>query len=127
MVLHGEVYDITSILDSHPGGAEVLLESAGSDSSIAFDEVGHSQDSYEMLKPFLVGIVDDTDDFIFQRASLPAKRVENSSIGESRFKRQMRLKKLKDVRDEMHVLLLTVLAIFAALIYFWLARRRWAS
>lgn len=59
MVLHGNVYDATSVIDSHPGGAEVLLDCGGMDATIAFDEVGHSRDSVLMLDPLFVGIVDE--------------------------------------------------------------------
>jgi cytochrome b involved in lipid metabolism len=37
--IHGKVYDVTSFLDQHPGGAKVMLKYAGIDSSQAFDMV----------------------------------------------------------------------------------------
>lgn len=43
-------YDITEFLDQHPGGEEVVLETAGTDASGAFDDVGHSSDARDMLK-----------------------------------------------------------------------------
>jgi cytochrome b involved in lipid metabolism len=128
MVLHGNVYDITSVIDSHPGGAEVLIDAAGTDSTIAFDEVGHSQDSLEMLKPLLVGVVDETDDVVFQRSSTPdldKKRIENTSIGESKFTKQLKRKKRKMARDGNIVLGLAVLAMIAMVGYVWLTRRKW--
>ena len=38
-VIHGKVYDITSFLEAHPGGAKILLKYAGADSTRAFDMV----------------------------------------------------------------------------------------
>lgn len=43
-------YDISEFLDQHPGGEEVVLETAGTDASGAFDDVGHSSDARDMLK-----------------------------------------------------------------------------
>ena len=36
IALHGFVYDITSFLDAHPGGADILLQNAGGDGTAAF-------------------------------------------------------------------------------------------
>ena len=34
IVLHGEVYDVTSWINKHPGGAQLLLNHAGEDASV---------------------------------------------------------------------------------------------
>merc|ERR1711879_1137230 len=47
MVIHDKVYDVTKFLDEHPGGEEVLIETAGKDASEAFEDVGHSTDARE--------------------------------------------------------------------------------
>jgi cytochrome b involved in lipid metabolism len=39
----------------HPGGSEILLENSGVDSTVAFDDVGHSTDARELLKDYLIG------------------------------------------------------------------------
>ncbi|KAI0169680.1 cytochrome B5 [Hypoxylon sp. FL1284] len=55
MVIHGQVYNVTSYLNDHPGGAEVLIETAGTDASEAFDNAGHSEDAFEIMAKYRVG------------------------------------------------------------------------
>ncbi|KAI1767054.1 FMN-dependent dehydrogenase-domain-containing protein [Hypoxylon sp. FL1150] len=51
MVLHGNVYDITSFLSKHPGGRSILLTNAGQDASAAFDSVHPVEILEEHLTP----------------------------------------------------------------------------
>eukprot|EP01035_Chromulina_nebulosa_P026053 gene26054-34054_t len=64
-IIAGQIYDVTSFLDSHPGGRDVLLMAANSgtrqgdstiiaDATEAFNEVGHSQHARNMMKRFLI-------------------------------------------------------------------------
>jgi len=55
LVIHNGVYDITSFLNEHPGGEEVLLEQAGRDATEPFEDVGHSTDARDMMKSFKIG------------------------------------------------------------------------
>lgn len=55
LIIHDKVYDITSFLEEHPGGEEVLLEQAGADATESFEDVGHSTDAREMLEQYLIG------------------------------------------------------------------------
>ena len=41
--------------DANSGGEEVLLDVAGQDATEAFEDVGHSDEARESLKPMLVG------------------------------------------------------------------------
>ncbi|KAF4973427.1 hypothetical protein FSARC_252 [Fusarium sarcochroum] len=54
-VIHGLVYDVTKYLADHPGGADVLTEAAGTDASEGFDNAGHSEDAFEIMKDCCVG------------------------------------------------------------------------
>ncbi|KAG6480565.1 hypothetical protein ZIOFF_057149 [Zingiber officinale] len=58
VVIDGKVYDVTSYLDEHPGGDDVLLSAAGRDSTEDFEEVGHSNDARELMKAYCVGELD---------------------------------------------------------------------
>ncbi|XP_058486385.1 cytochrome b5 isoform X1 [Solea solea] len=55
LIVHDKVYDITSFLEEHPGGEEVLLEQAGADATESFEDVGHSTDAREMLLQYYIG------------------------------------------------------------------------
>ncbi|OOF98946.1 hypothetical protein ASPCADRAFT_394285 [Aspergillus carbonarius ITEM 5010] len=57
MVIHDKVYDVSSFVDEHPGGEEVLLDVAGQDGTEAFEDVGHSDEAREILDGLLVGNV----------------------------------------------------------------------
>ncbi|KAJ3107025.1 Cytochrome b5 [Phlyctochytrium planicorne] len=59
LVIDKKVYDVTKFLDEHPGGEEVLLEQGGSDSTEAFEEIGHSDDARDLLKKFYLGDLAD--------------------------------------------------------------------
>ncbi|XP_022826601.1 nitrate reductase [NADPH]-like isoform X2 [Spodoptera litura] len=55
MVIRNEVYDVTAFIDEHPGGEDPILEAAGQDATIAFEDVGHSEDAKAMLKKYKIG------------------------------------------------------------------------
>jgi hypothetical protein len=49
-----QVYDPTPFLDKHPGGADVILSSAGGDASKMFDTI-HPEYARKMAVQFLIG------------------------------------------------------------------------
>ncbi|KAF5183553.1 Cytochrome b5 [Thalictrum thalictroides] len=57
------VLNVTKFLEEHPGGAEVLIDSAGKDATKDFDIIGHSKAAKSMLLKYQVGVVEG---FIFQ-------------------------------------------------------------
>jgi len=64
VTLGRNVYDVTDFLDSHPGGAELVLEYGGKDvADILKDEVSHthSDAAYEVLDDSLVGFLDSAN------------------------------------------------------------------
>lgn len=56
IVVDGKVYDTTSYLDEHPGGAASILTSAGKDATEMFNAI-HSDTAKQMLERFLIGKV----------------------------------------------------------------------
>ncbi|GAQ04919.1 NADH-cytochrome b5 reductase 1 [Aspergillus lentulus] len=64
IVIHGQVYDVTKYQKDHPGGADVLVEVAGSDATEAFEDIGHSEDSREILQEFLIGTLQGAKEYV---------------------------------------------------------------
>ncbi|CAA6664918.1 unnamed protein product [Spirodela intermedia] len=54
IVVHGHVYDCTSFLKDHPGGADSILINAGTDCTEDFDAI-HSEKAKSMLETYRVG------------------------------------------------------------------------
>ncbi|XP_067215389.1 cytochrome b5 isoform X2 [Linepithema humile] len=55
LIIHNNVYDITSFISQHPGGEEVLLEQGGHDGTEPFEDIGHSTDAREMMESYKIG------------------------------------------------------------------------
>jgi len=73
MVIHGLVYDVTSFLEDHPGGDEVLKDKGGEDATQAFEDIGHSPEAVQQLEKYLIGKLDG--------ASVPKKTKKVASVG----------------------------------------------
>lgn len=52
---------MTKYLEDHPGGTAVLHEVAGTDATEAFEEVGHSVEANDELRPLYIGDLDEED------------------------------------------------------------------
>ncbi|KAH8302502.1 hypothetical protein KR044_007502 [Drosophila immigrans] len=57
IIYKGNVYDVSSFVKDHPGGAELILEVAGKDATKAFNGAGHSSDAVNDLKKYKIGEV----------------------------------------------------------------------
>ncbi|KAJ7959397.1 cytochrome b5-like [Quillaja saponaria] len=58
LIISGQVYNVTSFMDDHPGGDEVLLAATGKDATNDFEDVGHSDSAREMMEKYLIGEID---------------------------------------------------------------------
>eukprot|EP00571_Detonula_confervacea_P011133 CAMPEP_0172307080 /NCGR_PEP_ID=MMETSP1058-20130122/8008_1 /TAXON_ID=83371 /ORGANISM="Detonula confervacea, Strain CCMP 353" /LENGTH=137 /DNA_ID=CAMNT_0013019153 /DNA_START=52 /DNA_END=465 /DNA_ORIENTATION=- len=75
-----KVYDVTSYLDDHPGGGEVMLDIGGSDGDEFFEDIGHSNDAREELKKHMIGTLKLTPEEIEARR-LKAEKGESAGGG----------------------------------------------
>ena len=58
MVLHGKVYDVTMFLEEHPGGSDILIETAGTDVTNQFEEMLHSKIARQQTTQFHIGDIE---------------------------------------------------------------------
>nr|AAT84461.1 cytochrome b5 isoform Cb5-D [Vernicia fordii] len=58
IVIDGKVYDVSSYLDEHPGGDDVILSTIGKDATDDFEDAGHSKSAREQLESFFIGELD---------------------------------------------------------------------
>ncbi|XP_050219924.1 cytochrome b5-like [Mercurialis annua] len=58
LIIDGKVYDVTTFLEEHPGGDEVLLSATGKDATDDFEDVGHSTGARETMDQYYVGEID---------------------------------------------------------------------
>jgi len=56
LVVNGKVYDVTSFVDSHPGG-DIILDGAGRDATDLFNDIGHSPDAAAVLSEMQIGVL----------------------------------------------------------------------
>lgn len=54
MSYRGNVYDITPVFGTHPGGDAIMLKYCGSDATIGFDAVPHSANAVNLLAQYLI-------------------------------------------------------------------------
>ncbi|GMJ13430.1 ARABIDOPSIS CYTOCHROME B5 ISOFORM A, cytochrome B5 isoform A [Hibiscus trionum] len=79
VVIDGKVYDLTSYLDEHPGGDDVLLAAAGKDATDEFDDAGHSRSAKELMKNFCIGELDTSAPTIPELENSSKKETNNYS------------------------------------------------
>mmetsp|Transcript_7087 Transcript_7087/g.9595 ORF Transcript_7087/g.9595 Transcript_7087/m.9595 type:complete len:142 (-) Transcript_7087:313-738(-) len=77
-----KVYDVTSYLDDHPGGAEVIMDVAGQDADEFFEDIGHSDDAREELKKHLIGTLKlDPEEIARRKAEAEAAAAKSAGGG----------------------------------------------
>ncbi|KAF6173545.1 hypothetical protein GIB67_042675 [Kingdonia uniflora] len=80
IIIDTKVYDITSYLDDHPGGDDVLLNATGRDAKEDFELVGHSDNAREIMQGYCIGEL-DLSSIILPKLEVSTKKqiAENSS------------------------------------------------
>lgn len=115
MIVYNKIYDVTSFTDDHPGGAEVLFDCAGVDATDAFDDVGHSQDAIDMLRPYLVG-------------QLPAHECKRYGLFLPPVPKPARKRRTDDrLRHKVSVAALVLLAMVALVVVVGLQKLQWVK
>lgn len=81
LVKDGKVYDVTPYLDEHPGGDDILLDSAGRDATREFEDVGHSDSARAELAKFCIGVLRKPTDEELAAAPMELTEEKGSSLG----------------------------------------------
>lgn len=76
-----KVYDITSYLDDHPGGAEVMLDVSGQDADEFFEDIGHSNDARDELAKHMIGTLKLSPEEIEKRRLAAEKKASSGGGG----------------------------------------------
>lgn len=87
MIIDKKVYDVTSFLQDHPGGEDVMLDSSGRDATREFEDVGHSGEARAQLEELHIGdLRPPTEEELTQakeEAKLRGEALAASSSGKS--------------------------------------------
>eukprot|EP01018_Ginkgo_biloba_P024475 Gb_08648 [translate_table: standard] len=59
LVIHGKVYDVSKFMDEHPPGGYILVEVGGTDATKDFEDVGHSEETRQMMEKFVIGVIEE--------------------------------------------------------------------
>ncbi|XP_076288330.1 cytochrome b5 [Lasioglossum baleicum] len=105
IILHDKVYDVTSFLNEHPGGEEILLDHGGKESSEDFDDVGHSKDALDLMTKYYVGELVDSE-----KTNKSPKSGWSSTYGKPSAP--------KEEEGMNTMVLVAVVVIFAAILYY---------
>jgi sterol desaturase/sphingolipid hydroxylase (fatty acid hydroxylase superfamily) len=54
------IYDLTSYLELHPGGSEILEDVAGTDASDVFQDIGHSEVALRAMSKYAIGTLKES-------------------------------------------------------------------
>jgi NAD(P)H-flavin reductase/cytochrome b involved in lipid metabolism len=58
LIIKNHVYDVTEFIETHPGGADVILSQNGMDATLEFEKVNHSVAAVKMLSDYCIGRLD---------------------------------------------------------------------
>ncbi|KAH7000954.1 hypothetical protein EDB80DRAFT_580435 [Ilyonectria destructans] len=85
MIIQGQVYDVAKYVDDHPGGADILIDVAGKDATVEFDNAGHSEDAFEIMAEYCVGKYNGAPKATSQkRVTLQARNMSSKSNSSDR-------------------------------------------
>jgi cytochrome-b5 reductase len=60
IIIHGNVYDVTKYLNTHPGGLYILYNKCGGDGTDSFENMFHSSVARSLLDKMKIGTLDST-------------------------------------------------------------------
>ncbi|KAI3962199.1 hypothetical protein MKX01_030749 [Papaver californicum] len=118
LTIHGKVYDVTNFLEEHPGGEDVLLESAAKgDATNDFEDVGHSSTATSMMSSYLIGTLESSSSKNGEVVQQSSKDVKNVAAKTSTLERQVSASSSSSMRKFI-VPLISLIVAFVAWYYY---------
>uniref|UniRef100_A0A7N0TZ48 Cytochrome b5 heme-binding domain-containing protein n=1 Tax=Kalanchoe fedtschenkoi TaxID=63787 RepID=A0A7N0TZ48_KALFE len=90
LIIAGKVYDVTSFMEEHPGGDQILLSAAAKDATEDFEDIGHSDAAREQMETFCVGTIDRST-IPKNRSRVPPKHMNYNKVKATDFVAQILL------------------------------------
>jgi len=111
IVVKGKIYDVTSWIDKHPGGTQMIISNGGRESTAAFISY-HPLYVQNKLEQFLVGEVSDYD------AWYKWDKTDFYPVLKSRVEKHMKENNLEGESFEMYLKTFLILACWAVCYYY---------
>lgn len=61
IVINNNVYNVTNYLSKHPGGKQILMQLNGSDATVEFNNIQHSDYAKKLLEDYKIGTIVDSE------------------------------------------------------------------
>ncbi|CAL5354958.1 unnamed protein product [Camellia sinensis] len=75
------VYDVSTYLDEHPGGDDVMVAATGKDATDEFEDAGHSKSARELMETFCIGELDPASPpAIIPELEIPSKKKQLEAL-----------------------------------------------
>ena len=130
MVIYNKVYDVTSFTSKHPGSAEILLDCGGVDATEAFEDVAHSDDAFQMLKPYFIGDLAPADCQKYSVSRNPSSNMDFSNNTQKKEdvpkKQECKLKLPNNFLEKLSIILLVMIATLSVVFYLILQKMKWS-
>lgn len=130
MVIYNKVYDVTTFASSHPGSAEILFDCGGVDATEAFEDVAHSDDAFQMLKPYFIGDLAPDD---CRTYSVSRDLSSNIDFADNILKKDDKCKQLRNkfklpnnFLEKLSIILLVIIAMFSVVLYLSIQKMKWS-
>lgn len=135
MIIYNKVYNLTNFSKIHPGDVEVLFDCGGTDGTEAFEDVGHSDYAYQMLRPYLIGELPlqehkkyaNVPEFSIPQIDNPSKEEQNLGCPPKQRKRKTRRRKKQSQQLSVRIVLFGLLAIISFTLFLYIQRFKWVS
>lgn len=135
MIIYNKVYNLTNFSKIHPGDVEVLFDCGGTDGTEAFEDVGHSDYAYQMLRPYLIGELPLQEhksmkmyqNFPFLKSIIQVKKNKNLGCPPKQRKRKTRRRKKQSQQLSVRIVLFGLLAIISFTLFLYIQRFKWVS